>query len=41
MKILKWFKDNINLVSFVVGVGFIISGQQDVGRVIIDKGALL
>lgn len=41
MKFLKWFKDNINLVSFVIGIGFIVGGQQEVGQVIIDKGASL
>lgn len=41
MKVLKWLKDNINFVSLVIGVGFIIGGQQEVGQVIIDKGAQL
>lgn len=41
MKYLKWFKDNLNLISFIVGIGFIVGGHNEVGQVIIDKGAQL
>lgn len=35
------FKENINLVSFIVGIAFIIAGRNDVGELIIRRGAAL
>lgn len=31
MKYLEWFKQNINVVSFVVGLGLITAGKYDLG----------
>lgn len=39
MKYLKWIKENVNFVSFIVGVGFIIAGKSDIGHIIINQGA--
>lgn len=41
MKYLRWFKENINLVSFVAGVLCLVAGKEDVGRVIIASGGVL
>ena len=41
MKFLKWVKDNANLVSFIIGAGFIGLGQYDAGIAIIQHGSNL
>lgn len=38
MKYFRWFKENVNLISFVVGIGFVIAGKEDVGRLIMSSG---
>lgn len=40
-RFLTLFRDNINLVSFITGVAFIIAGRNDVGELIIRHGASL
>lgn len=34
-------KENINLVSFITGIAFIVAGQKDVGELIVRHGAAL
>lgn len=41
MKYLIWLKENINLVSLLAGIGFIVAGQDEVGKVLINQGASL
>lgn len=41
MKFLNWFKDNINFVSVLVGLGFVISGKTEMGQLIITHGGTL
>lgn len=40
MKVLKWFKENLNIVSLVIGLGLIAAGDHDSGLELI-KGSLL
>lgn len=39
MKYLNWLKENINLVSVLVGLGFIVVGKGEIGQTIINHGA--
>lgn len=41
MKLLKWIKENINLVSLGVGVCLIISGHDEAGKLVMTHGASL
>lgn len=41
MKYLNWFRDNINVISIVAGFGFVISGREDLGRLLINVGGQL
>lgn len=41
MKYLNWLRDNINLISVLTGLGFIISGRDDLGRLLINVGGQL
>lgn len=41
MKLLHWFKNNVDLVSFVVGVGLVASGHKDLGQLVLQQGATL
>lgn len=41
MSFLKWLKDNQHLVSVVIGIGFVIGDQRDVGQLILTHGAQL
>lgn len=34
-------KENINLVSFITGIAFIVAGRSDVGELIIRHGVSL
>lgn len=38
MKILNWLKDNLNVVSLVIGLGFIAVGDHDSGFELIKGG---
>lgn len=38
MKFLIWLRANINLVSVLTGIGFIVAGKADVGQQIIAAG---
>lgn len=38
MKLLILIRENINLISFAVGVGLAIAGYEDVGKLLINKG---
>lgn len=41
MKCLIWLRANINFVSVLVGLGFVISGKTEMGKLIIDHGGML
>lgn len=41
MKLLQWLKANVNLVSFVVGIGLYASGQKELGQLVLQQGAAL
>lgn len=41
MKFLNWLKDNVNTVSFIVGIGLIASGKAELGQVVLQQGAQL
>lgn len=41
MKLLKWLKENINLVSFGVGVCLLISGHDEAAKAVMAHGASL
>lgn len=40
MKVLNWLKENLNIVSLVIGLGFIAAGDHDSGLELI-KGGLI
>lgn len=40
MKYLNWLKDNINVISMLVGIGCVISGKAEIGRILISGGGL-
>lgn len=41
MKYLNWIKNNINFISVITGLGFIIAGKSEVGQMLINQGASL
>lgn len=38
MKFLNWLKDNLNFVSLIIGLGFIVAGEHDSGVEFIKGG---
>lgn len=41
MKLLRWLKANVNLISFVVGVSLVALGQKELGQLVLQQGATL
>lgn len=41
MKYWLWFRDNINTISVLTGLGLIAAGREDVGRIFISVGGQL
>lgn len=36
-KFLKNIKENINLISFIAGVGFFVAGKAEIGHILINR----
>lgn len=41
MKLLHWLKENMNFVSVLVGLGFVVSGKAEIGQILISQGGNL
>lgn len=40
MKYLEWIRTHINLISFALGIGFVLLDKNEVGLILINGGSL-